>query len=152
MGVTTNKQLQSTKSNSDIATPTFHGPIHSPGNPVIGVLRYNQDPCSIYGWPRSHPMRAGVRYVTGWDPRHARWLRQTKAIDWSFSRNFYLPLNLNYGDSPTSLQFNFMMTSSNGNIFRVTGHLCREFTVPWWNPHTMASDAKLWCFLWSASE
>ena len=24
----------------------------------------------------------------------------------------------------------FMMTSSNGNIFRVTGHLCREFTGP----------------------
>ena len=25
-----------------------------------------------------------------------------------------------------------MMTSSNGNIFRVTGHLCREFTGPRW--------------------
>ena len=24
----------------------------------------------------------------------------------------------------------FMMTSSNGNIFRVTGHLCGEFTGP----------------------
>ena len=32
-----------------------------------------------------------------------------------------------------------MMTSSNGNIFRVTGHLCGEFTGPR-------------CFLWSASE
>ena len=37
----------------------------------------------------------------------------------------------------------YIMTSSNGNIFRVTGHLCREFT---------ASDVKLWCFLWSVSE
>ena len=27
-------------------------------------------------------------------------------------------------------QFAFMMTSSNGNIFRVTGLLCREFTGP----------------------
>ena len=27
-------------------------------------------------------------------------------------------------------QFSFMMTSSNGNIFRVTGHLCGEFTGP----------------------
>ena len=26
--------------------------------------------------------------------------------------------------------FQFMMTSSNGNIFRVTGHLCGEFTGP----------------------
>ena len=44
-----------------------------------------------------------------------------------------------------------MMTSSNGNIIRVTGHLCREFTGPRWIPHTKASDAELWCFLWSAS-
>ena len=46
----------------------------------------------------------------------------------------------------------FMMTSSNGYIFRVTGHLCGEFTVPRWIPHTKASDSELWCFLWSASE
>ena len=45
-----------------------------------------------------------------------------------------------------------MMTSSNGNIFRVTGHLCGEFTGPRWIPHTKASDAELWCFVWSASE
>ena len=45
-----------------------------------------------------------------------------------------------------------MTTSSNGDIFRVTGHLCVEFTGPRWIPHTKASDAELWCFLWSASE
>ena len=45
-----------------------------------------------------------------------------------------------------------MMTSSNGNLFRVTGHLCGEFTGPRWIPRTKASDAELWCFLWSASE
>ena len=45
-----------------------------------------------------------------------------------------------------------MMTSSNGNIFRVTGPLCREFTGYRWIPHTKASDAKLWCFLWSVPE
>ena len=28
-----------------------------------------------------------------------------------------------------------MMTSSNGNIFHVTGHLCGEFTGPRWIPH-----------------
>ena len=44
-----------------------------------------------------------------------------------------------------------MMTSSNGNIFRVTGHLCREFTGRRWIPRTKASDAELWYFLWSAS-
>ena len=39
----------------------------------------------------------------------------------------------------------FMMTSSNGNIYHVTGPLCREFTF------TKASDMELWCFLWSAA-
>ena len=47
---------------------------------------------------------------------------------------------------------NHMMTSSNGNIFRVTGHLCKEFTGPRWIPLTKASDAELWCFLWPAPE
>ena len=46
----------------------------------------------------------------------------------------------------------YMMTSSNGNIFRVTGHFCGEFTGPRWIPRTKASDAGLWCFLWSASD
>ena len=45
-----------------------------------------------------------------------------------------------------------MMTSSNGDIFRVTGHLCGEFTGPQWISRTKASDAELWCFLSSASE
>ena len=45
-----------------------------------------------------------------------------------------------------------MMTSSNGNIFRVTGHLCGEFTGPRWIPRKKTSDAELWCFLWYVSE
>ena len=44
----------------------------------------------------------------------------------------------------------FMMTSSNRSIFRVTGILCRKYTDHQWNPRTRASDAELWCFLWSA--
>ena len=39
------------------------------------------------------------------------------------------------------------MTSLNGNIFRVTGHLSGEFAGPRWIPHTKVSDAELWCFL-----
>ena len=46
----------------------------------------------------------------------------------------------------------FMMTSSTGNTFHVTGHLCGEFTGPQWIPRTKASDAGLWCFPWSAPE
>ena len=45
-----------------------------------------------------------------------------------------------------------MMTSLNGNLFRVTGHLCGEFNGPWWIPRTKASDMELWYFLWSKSE
>ena len=52
-------------------------------------------------------------------------------------------------DFRESLDTYVMMTSSNGKIFRVTGHLCGEFTGPRWIPRTKASDAKLWCFLWS---
>ena len=44
------------------------------------------------------------------------------------------------------------MTSSNGNIFRVTGPLCREFTGHRWIPRTKASDTELWCFFLSAPE
>ena len=39
--------------------------------------------------------------------------------------------------------------SSNGSIFRATGPLCGEFIGHRWIPLTKASDADLWCFLWS---
>ena len=45
-----------------------------------------------------------------------------------------------------------MMTSSNWNIFHVTGSLCGEFTGHRWIPRTKASDAGLWSFLWTAAE
>ena len=43
------------------------------------------------------------------------------------------------------------MTSSNENIFGVTGPLWGEFIVKRWIP-LKPSDAELWYFLWSASE
>ena len=45
-----------------------------------------------------------------------------------------------------------MMTSSNGNIFRVTGHFCGESTGHRWIALTKASDADPWCFRWSPPE
>ena len=44
-----------------------------------------------------------------------------------------------------------MMTSSSGNIFRVTGPLWGESIRHRWIPLTKASDTELWFFL-SASE
>ena len=49
-------------------------------------------------------------------------------------------------------EFGFMTTSSNGNVFRVTGPLWGEFTGHRWIPLAKASDAGLWCFRWSAPE
>ena len=45
-----------------------------------------------------------------------------------------------------------MMTSSNGNIFCVTGPLCGKVTGHQRILLTKASDAEMWCFLWSAPE
>ena len=45
-----------------------------------------------------------------------------------------------------------MITSSKGNVFRITGPLCGKFTGHRWIPLTKASDAELWNFLWSAPE
>ena len=59
-----------------------------------------------------------------------------------------VPMNLRY---PLTLCMS-MMTSSNGNIFRVIGPLCGEFIGRRWIPLTKSSDTKLWCFLWSAPE
>ena len=50
----------------------------------------------------------------------------------------------------TSLPCSNITWWRHGNIFRVTGPLCGEFTGHRWIPLTKASDAELWCFLWSA--
>ena len=42
----------------------------------------------------------------------------------------------------------FMMTSSSGNLFRVTGPLCGEFTGHRWIPLIKASGAELLCILY----
>ena len=45
-----------------------------------------------------------------------------------------------------------MMTSSNGNIYCVTGLLWGESTGERWIPLKKTSDAEFWCFHWSAPE
>ena len=63
-----------------------------------------------------------------------------------------LMINISWDIDDGFLHGSLMKTSSNGTIFRVTGHLCGEFTDPRWIPRTKASDAELWCFLSFASE
>ena len=55
----------------------------------------------------------------------------------TFTSHLHLPSN------PDCSWYQVMMTSSNGNIFRVTGNLCGKFTDPRWIPRTKASDAEL---------
>ena len=68
---------------------------------------------------------------------------------WIVYRCIYASLGL---FEPIAVTWYFMMTSSNGNIFCVTGPLCGELTSHRWIPRTKASNAELWCFLWSAPE
>ena len=56
-----------------------------------------------------------------------------------------------YGTWLTANQW-FMMASSNGNIFRVTGHLLGGSTGHWWILLTKGSDAEFWHFRRSAPE
>ena len=55
--------------------------------------------------------------------------------------NIFCPRNSSWNMSSDG-----MMTSSNGNIFRVHSSLCRDFTGHWWIAPTEASDAELWFF------
>ena len=68
-----------------------------------------------------------------------------------FDMHLYLLSNsshfLSSSDSNSYIIRIIMMTSSNGNIFGVTGLLCGELTGPRWIPHTEASDAAFWCCL-----
>ena len=63
----------------------------------------------------------------------------------------YLPIALRVASLAPGQSYD-MMTSSNENIFRVTGPLCGQFTGHRWITLTKASDTELCCFLWSAHE
>ena len=82
--------------------------------------------------------------------------RSIYLISYRFARVFYrLSIQYAYGRHTTwrlEAARLVMIMSSNGNIFRVTGPLCGEFTGPRWIPLTKASDAELWCFLSSVPE
>ena len=108
--------------------------------------------------------------VTGWFPSqrasNAEMLPFHDVIMWTTAMAILLWYNLCYKidddfassmrscllTSDTNLTTGFMMTPSNGNIFCFTGPLCGELTGHRWSPRTKASDAGLWCFLWSAPE
>ena len=82
---------------------------------------------------------------------------------YSEGKSWYTPIST----APEQHFNNTMMTSSNGNISRITGLLWGELTGHRWTPppppppttttppshtHTKAIDGELWYFLWSAPE
>ena len=102
---------------------------HAAGSLTLPIIfRTPSHPCrSPSGWGRSGTL------VWGCDRNH---------LGWSEVRGPPHPAPWR-----TMQNFNHMMTSSNGDIFRVSGLLCGEFTGL-----TKASDADLWWFLWSPPE
>ena len=78
---------------------------------------------------------------------HKLWCIMVSNADYIFAH-----LTLQWPMKTASVKKWLMMTSSNGNLFLVTGLLCGEFTGHRGLPLTKASDAKLWCFLRSAPE
>ena len=80
----------------------------------------------------------------------SNWLCNKATVIWKL---LPWPLMSYYSDRRWIVQCRCcMMTSSNGNLFRVTGLLCGEFTGHRWIPRTKPSDAELWCFHSSAPE
>ena len=74
-----------------------------------------------------------------------KWI--TMDLPWQHCQHYFWVMKL-YIQFLSHIADQHMMTSSNGNIFCVTGHLCREYTGPRWVPLTKASDAELWCFIY----
>ena len=78
------------------------------------------------------------------------------SINWNWAECYFHQMSIAIVNSVKKLYSNAveiwicMTTSSNGNIFRVKGSVCEEFTGHRWIPRTKAIDAELWCFLWSA--
>ena len=72
-----------------------------------------------------------------WKP-HA-W--KNNLLHWSMGQTLYMcavyPQQMAH-----CVAYNYMMASSNGNIFRFTGPLCGEFTGQRWIPLTKASDTQ----------
>ena len=71
---------------------------------------------------------------------------------WVYDTSWYMRIMTDLPNRhPTRSRYN-MMTSSNGNIFRITGPFLGESNGHRWIPLTKTSDRELWFILWSASE
>ena len=103
-------------------------------------------------WLQNH----GIDLV-GWDTSISNKMRIFVATQNNYCANGLISLRIHGNKMYTTLYKGGggggikMMMSSNGNIFRITGHLWGWPTGHRQIPLTKASDAELWCFLWSAT-
>ena len=78
----------------------------------------------------------------------------TGSLRWGYCLQWHLACEGLYYQRPNSVRrkthpnarVSLMVTSSNGNIFRVTGPFGGNPPMTGWFPHK-ASDAELWCFI-----
>ena len=70
------------------------------------------------------------------------------AIKWLNISNFSSGIKVCAYIRAASTHCSFMKTSSNWNIFRVTGNLCGEYTSHRCISSTKVSETEFWCFLW----
>ena len=121
------------------------------------LIKKKNNPTAFRSPMQNELMQTVNIFCTGNDHLHAFYTATKNSTNWVrascqlFVSGKNRPLLLAKSVCTTSL-CRSMMTSSNGKIFRVTGHLCGEFTGLRWIPRTKASDAELWCFLWSTPE
>ena len=92
----------------------------------------------------------GSGMVRAWQYQNIEWLRN-KLWNKYFTRVDFDQASMSQWIYQFIIKI-IMMTSSNRNIFRVTGHLCGKFIGHQWILRTKTSDAELWCFLWPAPE
>ena len=145
--------------------PVFHGITTKPVFTVM--LRYLASLCvrnRYFKAYQTHNM-PGLRSASNKELKISRLLIHGLVIDISFPIQKLISITnpwISNHDRSASLAFVRGMVSSphkgpvsrkmfpfDGNIFRVTGLLCGELAGGRWIPRTKASDAELWCFLWS---
>ena len=114
---------------------------------------------------------AQITFLPEGDPLANMFPVKLNGVDYKLYAHSYLAYGIDYAENwlaqylwkqqghPSSVDFPCMfkggftiMTSSNGTIFHVTGHLCGKFTGHRWILRSKASAAKLWCFPWSTPE
>ena len=95
-----------------------------------------------------------VEHFSCWHKHRARWGQRCRPSASCIELRTSIPVTLysvwscSSGDVLVMTWQLNMMTSSNGNIFRVTGHLCGEFTGDRWRGALMFSLICVWINGW----